>query len=163
MDGVTRPNCKHSQLNILLKRAVYTLPIHQNKVERKVIFTYKIISEEYPRGHCIFPFQTKFNKNTHFRLNSCSTKGSCCSIWDLVESMPCPNPGNKHIQKVDMGNFTGKGPIHHCLHLHFLSLCYLSSRISQCPTVFQDSWKDVICNINLVQHEVAKMVKKEGA
>lgn len=82
--------------------------------------------------------------------------------------MPCPNPGNEHIQKANMGNLTGsssssRGPIHHCLHLHFFSLCYLSSHISQCPSVFQDSGKYVICNINLAQQEVAKMVKKEGA
>lgn len=100
----------------------------KKKEERKTIFLYKIISEECPRSHCIFHFHTKFNKNTHllFSLKSYSTKRSCCSIQDLVESMPCPNLGSKHIQKANMGNVTGsgpRGPIHHCLHLHFLSLC----------------------------------------
>lgn len=80
--------------------------------------------------------------------------------------MACLNPGNKHIQKADMGNFTGcksspRGPRYHCLYLIFPSLCHLSSHISRHSNVFQNSSEDVICNLNSAQHEVATMVKKE--
>lgn len=82
--------------------------------------------------------------------------------------MPYPSPGNKHIRKLTWAIWLAVGLAPELPYITAYvcissPLCYLSSDISQCPHVFQDSWEDVIFNLRSAQHEVAQMVKKEGA